>query len=140
MRYLLAGKDQVPVLLINLPLQLSIHQQCKQVLDPDAADMIHVRRISVEVTLPLENVFQWQLAPMKSKVYDLAIWVGGIPSGIPSILTHDITIDSRYLKWSPHIILMDALLEFLYDLQIQYKLILNVLQLLDILTSCIFRL
>jgi hypothetical protein len=72
-------------------------------------------------------VIQWQLAPMKSKVYDLAIWVGGIPSSIPSILTYDITIDGRYLKRSPHVILMDALLEFLHDLQILHKLILNVL-------------
>jgi hypothetical protein len=97
--------------------------------------MIHVRRISVEVTLPLENVIQWQLAPMKSKVYDLAMWVGGIPSGFPSILTHNIMIDSRYLKWSPHVILMDTLFEFLHYLQIRHKLILNVLQLLDILAS-----
>ncbi len=90
--------------------------------------------------LPLENVIQWQLAPMNSKIYDLAIWVEGIPSGIPSILTHDITIGGRYLKQSPHVILMDVLFEFLHDLQIQHKLILNVLQLLDILASCIFRL
>ena len=89
--------------------------------------MIHVRRISIEVTLLLENVTQWQLALMNSKVYDLAIWVGGIPLGIQSILTHNIMIDSRYLKRSPHIILMDAFLEFLHDLQIRYKLILNVL-------------
>ncbi len=102
--------------------------------------MIHVRRILVEVTLSLENVIQWQLAPMKSKVYDLAMWVGGIPSGIPSILTYDITIDSRYLKQNPHVILMDMPFELLHDLQIQHKLILNVLQLLDILASCIFRL
>ncbi len=88
--------------------------------------MIHIRRISVEVTLPLEDVIQWQLAPMKSKVYDLAIFVGGIPSGFPSILTHNIMIDSRYLKQSPHVILVDALLEFLHDLQIWHKLILNV--------------
>jgi hypothetical protein len=74
--------------------------------------MIHVRRISIEVMLPLENVIQWQLAPMKSKVYDLAIWVGGIPSGIPSILTHDIKIDGRYLKQSSHVILMDTLFEY----------------------------
>jgi hypothetical protein len=67
------------------------------------------------------------LLTMKSKVYDLAILVGGIPSSFPSILTHDIMIDSRSLKWSPHVILMDALLEFLHDLQIQHKLILNVL-------------
>ncbi len=80
--------------------------------------MIHVGRISVEVTLPLENVIQWQLAPIKSKVYDLAIWVGGIPSGISSILTHDIKTDGRYLKWSPNVILMDTLFEFLHDLQI----------------------
>jgi hypothetical protein len=80
--------------------------------------MIHVRRISVEVTLPLENVIQWQLAPMKSKVYNLAIWVGGILSGILSIFTHDIKIDGRYLKRSPRVILMDALFEFLHDLQI----------------------
>jgi hypothetical protein len=45
-------------------------------------------------------VIQWQLAPMKSKVYNLAMWVGGIPSGIPSILTYNITIDGRYLKQS----------------------------------------
>jgi hypothetical protein len=102
--------------------------------------MIHVRRIFVEVTLPLENVILWQLAPMKSKVYDLAILVGGIPLGFPSILTHDIMIDSRYLKRSPHVILVDALLEFLHDLQIRHKLILNVLQLSDIFASCIFRL
>ncbi len=89
--------------------------------------MIRVRRISVKVALPLEDVIQWQLAPMKSKVYDLAIWVGCIPSGIPSILTHVIKIDGRYLKWSPHVILMDALFEFLHELQIQHKLILNVL-------------
>jgi hypothetical protein len=89
--------------------------------------MIHVRTISVEVTLPLENVIQWQLASMKSKVYNIAMWVGGIPLGILSILTYDITIDGRYLKQSPHVILMDALLEFLHDLQIQHKLILNVL-------------
>jgi hypothetical protein len=60
--------------------------------------MIHVRKISIEVTLPLENVIQWQLAPMKSKVYNLAIWVGGIPSGIPSIPTHNIMIEGRYLS------------------------------------------
>ncbi len=102
--------------------------------------MIHVRRISVEVKLPLENVIQWQLVPMKSKVYNLAMWVGRIPLGFPSILTHDISIDSRYLKRSPHIILMDTLFELLHDLQIQHKLILNVLQFLDILASCIFRL
>jgi hypothetical protein len=89
-----------------------------QVLDPDAADMIHIKRILVEVTLPLENVIQWQLAPMNSKVYDLTIWVGGIPLGILSILTHDIMIDSRYLKQSPHVILMDVLFEFLHDLKI----------------------
>ncbi len=76
------------------------------------------KRGKVEVTLPLENVIQWQLAPMNSKVYNLTIWVGGIPLGIPSILTHDITIDGRYLKQSPHVILMDALFEFLHDLQI----------------------
>ena len=80
--------------------------------------MIHVRRISIEVTLPLENVIQWQLAPMKSKVYDLAMWVGGIPSGFPSILTHNIMVDSRYLKRSPHVVLMDMLFEILHDLQI----------------------
>jgi hypothetical protein len=102
--------------------------------------MIHVRRISVEVMLPLENVIQRQLAPMNSKVYDLTMWVGGIPLGFPSILTHDITVDSRYLKRSPHIILMDMLFELLHDLQVQHKLILNVFQLLDVLASCIFRL
>ncbi len=80
--------------------------------------MIHVRRIPVEVTLPLKNVIQWQLAPMKSKVYNLMMWVGGIPSGIPSILTYDITIDGRYLKRSPHVVLMDTLFELLLDLQI----------------------
>ncbi len=72
--------------------------QLARILDPDAADMIHIRRISVEVTLPLENVIQWQLAPLKSKVYNLAIWVGGIPSGVPSLHTQDIKIDGRYLK------------------------------------------
>ncbi len=102
--------------------------------------MIHVRRISIEVTLPLENVIQWQLVPMTSKVYDLALWVGGIPSGIPSILTYNISIDGRYLKRSPHVILMDTLFELLHDLQIRHKLILKVLRLLDILASCIFRL
>jgi hypothetical protein len=102
--------------------------------------MIQVRRISVEVTLPLENVIQWQLAPMKSKVYNLAMWVGGVPLGFPSIFTHDIMIDSRYLKQSPHVMLMDGLLGFLHDLQVQHKLILNVLQLLDIFASCICRL
>ncbi len=80
--------------------------------------MIHVRRISVEVMLPLDNVIQWQLAPMKSKVYNLGMWVGGIPSGIPSILTYDITIDGRYLKQSPHVVLMGTLFELLHDLQI----------------------
>ncbi len=68
------------------------------------------------------------------------MWVGGIPSVIPSILTHNITVDSKYLKRSPHIILMDTLFELLHDLQIQHKLILNVFQLLNILASCIFRL
>ncbi len=81
--------------------------------------MIHIQRISVKVMLPLQNVIQRQLALMKSKVYDFAMWVGGIPLGFPSILTHNIMIDSRYLKWSPHIVLMDMLFELLHDLQFQ---------------------
>jgi hypothetical protein len=118
MRYLLAGKDPAPCTAHQLASLTQYPLTSKQVLDLDAADMIHIQRISVEVMLPLENVIQWQLPLMKSKVYNLAMWVGGIPSGFPSILTHDIMIDSRYLKRSPHVALMDMLFELLHDLQI----------------------
>ena len=102
--------------------------------------MVIIIRVSVKVTLPLEDVIQWQFAPVNREIYNRSIWIRCIPTGFPSIFGYHITINSRYLKWGPHIILMDSLLKLLNDLQVGHKLILNVLALLDILAIRIFRL